>query len=51
MAGELHGSIHKLGAMIDEAAACNGWTFWHMKTDRGLQPIDGLRAQLRAGLA
>ena len=51
VAGALHGSIHKLGAMIDDAAACNGWTFWHMKTDRGLQPIDGLRAQLRAGLA
>ena len=51
IAGELHGSIHKLGAMVDQAAACNGWTFWHMKTDRGLQPIDGLRAQLRAGLA
>ena len=51
VAGELSGSIHKLGALVDEAAACNGWTFWHMKTDRGLQPIDGLRAQLRAGLA
>ena len=51
VAGELHGSIHKLGAMVDDAAACNGWTFWHMKTDRGLQPIDGLRTRLRAGLA
>ena len=51
VAGDRHGSIHKLGAMLDEAAACNGWTFWHMKTDRGLQPIDGLRARLRAGLA
>ncbi len=51
VAGELHGSIHKLGAMVDEASACNGWTFWHMKTDRGLLPIDGLRARLRAGLA
>ncbi len=50
-AGDRHGSIHKLGAMVDEAPACNGWTFWHMKTDRGLQPIDGLRAQIRAGLA
>ncbi len=50
VAGELHGSIHKLGAMVDEAAACNGWTFWHLKTDRGLAPIDTLRARVRADL-
>jgi modification methylase len=49
-AGELSGSIHKLGAMVDDAAACNGWTFWHMKTDRGLAPIDALRAKVRANL-
>jgi modification methylase len=46
--GELSGSIHKLGAMMDQAPACNGWTFWHIKTDRGLAPIDALRAKLRA---
>ena len=51
VAGDLSGSIHKLGAMVDEASACNGWTFWHMKTDRGLKPIDGLRTQLRASMA
>ena len=51
VAGELTGSIHKLGALVDQAAACNGWTFWHMKTDRGLQPIDVLRTEVRAGLA
>ena len=50
-AGGRTGSIHKLGALVDEAVACNGWTFWHMKTDRGLSPIDTLRAQVRAGLA
>ena len=31
--------------------ACNGWTFWHLKTDRGLAPIDVLRAKVRAGLS
>jgi len=51
VAGELSGSIHKLGALVDQAPACNGWTFWHMKTDRGLAPIDLLRAKVRAGLA
>jgi modification methylase len=50
MAGELTGSIHKLGALMDQAPACNGWTFWHMKTDRGLAPIDSLRNKVRAGL-
>jgi modification methylase len=49
-AGELSGSIHKLGALVDQAPACNGWTFWHVKTDRGLAPIDVLRDKVRAGL-
>lgn len=48
--GELTGSIHKLGAMVQQAPACNGWTYWHIKTDRGLAPIDTLRAKIRAGL-
>ena len=51
VAGDLSGSIHKLGALVDDAPACNGWTFWHIKTDRGLAPIDGLRAKIRAGIA
>jgi modification methylase len=49
--GDLAGSIHKLGAMVQSQPACNGWTYWHFKTDRGLAPIDVLRAQVRAGLA
>ena len=48
--GDLTGSIHKLGAMVQQAPACNGWTYWHIKTDRGLAPIDTLRARIRAGL-
>ena len=51
IAGALSGSIHKLGAMMDDAPACNGWTFWHVKTDRGMAPIDVLRAQVRASMA
>jgi modification methylase len=47
--GQLSGSIHKLGALMQSAPACNGWTYWHLKTDRGLAPIDTLRAQVRAG--
>ncbi|MBL8773866.1 MAG: site-specific DNA-methyltransferase [Phenylobacterium sp.] len=46
--GELSGSIHKVGAMVQSAPACNGWTYWHFKTDKGLAPIDVLRAKVRA---
>ena len=37
------GSIHKLGATVQGAPACNGWTFWHYETADGLMPIDALR--------
>jgi modification methylase len=50
-AGDLTGSIHKLGAMMEGAPACNGWTYWRFKTDRGLASIDVLRAQVRANIA
>ncbi len=50
-AGALTGSIHKMGAMMENAPACNGWTYWRFKTDRGLASIDVLRAQVRAGIA
>jgi len=50
IAGELSGSIHKVGAMVQSAPACNGWTYWHFKTDAGLAPIDVLRAKVRAQL-
>ena len=38
----------RLGAMVQSAPACNGWTYWHFKTDAGLAPIDVLRARVRA---
>ncbi len=37
------GSIHKLGATLQGAPSCNGWTFWHTETPDGLKPIDALR--------
>ncbi len=46
--GSLSGSIHKLGAMLEQSPACNGWTYWRFKTDAGLAPIDVLRARVRA---
>lgn len=37
------GSIHKLGATLQGASACNGWTFWHHEAEGALAPIDALR--------
>ena len=37
------GSIHKLGATLQGAPACNGWTFWHHEGDGGLLAVDTLR--------
>ena len=37
------GSIHKLGATLQGAPACNGWTFWHYEHEGALKPIDALR--------
>ncbi|MEJ2433025.1 MAG: site-specific DNA-methyltransferase [Pseudolabrys sp.] len=45
------GSIHKIGALVQGLEACNGWTFWHVETSKGLRPIDEFRAQLRAEMA
>ncbi|HEY0269781.1 MAG TPA: site-specific DNA-methyltransferase [Sphingomonas sp.] len=38
------GSIHKLGAELQGAPSCNGWTFWHVERVPGvLEPLDVLR--------
>lgn len=42
------GSIHKIGAHVQGAEACNGWTFWHFRQGRKYMPIDLLRQQVRA---
>ena len=50
ISGSLTGSIHKLGALLENAPACNGWTYWRFKSDQGLRSIDALRAEVRAGM-
>lgn len=45
------GSIHKIGAHVQGAEACNGWTFWHVKRGPNLVPIDMLRQQVRTEMA
>ena len=42
--GEQVGSIHKVGALVQGAPACNGWDFWCYEDDEGtLRSIDDLR--------
>jgi modification methylase len=45
------GSIHRIGAIAQGLDACNGWTFWHVETPKGLTLIDELRAKVRAEMA
>jgi len=45
--GDIEGSIHKIGAAVQKAEACNGWTFWHYEQKTGLTPIDFLREKMR----
>lgn len=42
------GSIHKVGALVQDAAACNGWTYWHLDREGELTLIDDFRTQIRA---
>ncbi|MES2137606.1 MAG: site-specific DNA-methyltransferase [Pseudomonadota bacterium] len=44
------GSIHKVGATLQGAPSCNGWTFWHVEQAGGLQVLDVLRQQHLAAL-
>ena len=39
------GSIHKVGAALQGAPSCNGWTFWHVEEAGKLKPIDTLRSK------
>ncbi len=46
--GDAKGSIHQVGAHVQGAPSCNGWTFWHFEAEGTLVPIDVLRARVRA---
>lgn len=48
-AGDHAGSIHQVGAALQGAPSCNGWTFWHFEHKaRKLVPVDMLRQKIRA---
>ncbi len=49
--GSHSGSIHKVGAALQNAPSCNGWTFWHIEASGTPQPLDALRQKHFANLA
>ena len=49
--GAAVGSIHRIGALAQGLEACNGWTFWHVETPKGLTCIDNFRAVVRSEMA
>jgi hypothetical protein len=45
-AGDLVGSIHKLGALLKGTPSCNGWKHWRYRDESGnLSPLDHRRQQ------
>lgn len=44
---KFRGSIHKVGAALQNAPSCNGWTYWHYKDGKNRFPIDRLRQKVR----
>ncbi|MDR9395608.1 site-specific DNA-methyltransferase [Roseovarius sp. SYSU LYC5161] len=45
---DVKGSIHQVGAALEGAPSCNGWTYWCIKRDGKRVPIDIFRQQIRA---
>ncbi len=45
---DIKGSIHQVGAALEGAPSCNGWTYWCYKAEGKKVPIDLLRQQIRA---
>jgi modification methylase len=44
---DMSGSIHQMGALVQGAPACNGWTFWHVEQNGKRVVIDDLRQRVR----
>jgi modification methylase len=48
--GKAAGSIHQVGAAVQEVPSCNGWLFWHVENKvGGLRVLDELRAEVAGG--
>lgn len=48
IAHDTKGSIHQVGAALEGAPSCNGWTYWCFRKEGKNIPIDLLRQQIRA---
>lgn len=49
--GTATGSIHKVGAAVQDAPSCNGWAFWHvLGRDGRLRVIDEFRTEIAGGV-
>lgn len=48
IAHDARGSIHQVGAALEGAPSCNGWTYWCFRKEGKNIPIDLLRQQIRA---
>jgi modification methylase len=44
------GSIHKVGAGLQSAPSCNGWTFWHVLEGSSVTQLDLIRQRHLSGL-
>lgn len=51
VADGINGSIHQVGAHLEGAPSCNGWTYWCFRREGKIVPIDILRQQIRAEMA
>jgi modification methylase len=47
----MRGSIHQVGANVQNAPSCNGWTYWHYERKGKILPIDALRDRVRLEMA
>ena len=48
VADGINGSIHQVGAHLEGAPSCNGWTYWCFRREGRSVPIDVLRQQIRS---
>jgi modification methylase len=48
---DVTGSIHKVGAALEGAPSCNGWTYWAFRQGEESVSIDVLRQRVRAEMA
>ncbi len=51
VADDVRGSIHQVGAALEGAPSCNGWTYWSFRRDGKTVSIDVLRQQIRAEMS